>query len=520
MRLMRLVVGVLLGVLLVPDSAKAQSIPSDWTEKLDSYVNEAMTSWNIPGLSLAVVRDGEIAYMQGYGKADASGRPITPQTPFWLASVSKSITATAIMQLADAGQIDLDAPVQTMIPWFREGMNDSVPITVRHLLHQNSGFSRISGNELLSNGDQSDDALENNVRRLSAVPLLFEPGSRFEYSNSNYDVLGYLVQVVSGQSYEDYIEEHIFTPLGMTHSYTRLAEAEGIAEGFYNYFGSPTPFPIPHSRAVTPSAGLISSAEDLTRYVIAHLNDGVYEEVVLVSPESTAMLHAPGAQISLWDSYAMGWFRSPVWEAVNLSAEGDSYSLPTKVQHDGGWPNFRAFLTLIPSENLGVITLMNTAAFAYDSALYGVANNIALLAMGHEPTPVTVFEDTFTQNSLWIVIALNIIWIVRLISALLTMQRWWSKPESRPRTLPQIALKVVLPALFDVLMLVYIFVVAPMQFSTPLHTIFGMNYDRGLLIRLMLALAGGWGLIRTVLYILLLTRRAKPAPQLSPAGAL
>jgi hypothetical protein len=68
MRLMRLVVGVLLGVLLVPDSAKAQSLPSDWTEKLDSYVNEAMTSWNIPGLSLAVVRDGEIAYMQGYRK--------------------------------------------------------------------------------------------------------------------------------------------------------------------------------------------------------------------------------------------------------------------------------------------------------------------------------------------------------------------------------------------------------------------------------------------------------------------
>jgi CubicO group peptidase (beta-lactamase class C family) len=491
---------------------RAQELDSAQISKIDDYVNAAMAEWSIPGLSLAIVRGDEIAYMQGYGQADTSGRSVTPQTPFWLASLSKSITATAIMQLVEAGQIDLDAPVQTYIPWFREGMNDPTPITIRHLLNQSAGFTLFSGREILSDGDESDTALENNVRRLSSSPLQFEPGAYFGYSNSNYDILGYVVQVVSGQVYEDYITEHIFTPLEMSHSYTRLRDAEGITEGYLDYFRNITPVAIPFSRATTPSAGLISSAEDLAHYVIAHLNDGVYKDTVLVSPEGIQNLHTPGIQLSPYDHYGMGWFLSPFWNAIERSADGENYTLPAIIQHDGLWANFRNFITLVPRESLGVITLMNTNVTEHESAFGGVANNIVLLALGYEPAPVSIFEDAFQQNSLWIAIALVIIWILRLISAVLTLRHWQRFPESRPRTLPQIAVKVLLPALIDVALLIYLLTGLPAQFVVPLHTLMAFNPDLALLIQVLLVLAGGWGLMRTVLFAAMLWRNPVRTP--------
>jgi hypothetical protein len=383
---------------------------------------------------------------------------------------------------------------------------------VRHLLNQSAGFTHFSGQEILSDGDESDTALENNVRRLSNSPLQFEPGTSFEYSNSNYDILGYIVQVVSGQPYEDYVREHIFAPLEMSHSYTRLAEADGITEGFRNYFGSLTPFAIPFSRAITPSAGLISSAEDLAHYVIAHLNDGVYKDAVLVSQEGIQSLHTSGVNIGLYDQYTMGWFLSPMWDVIET--DGRSYTLPAVVKHDGAWANFRNFITLIPQESLGVVTLMNTNAL-HESAFAGVANNITRLALGHEPTPVIIYEDAFRRNSLWIALALVGIWIVRLIGAVVTLRHWQRVPDSRPSTLAQIGRFVLLPALIDVLMLLYLLIGIPAQFDVPLHTILTTNPDIALLIRLMFGLAGAWGLIRTALYILMLWRK----PTLKPAMA-
>ncbi len=150
---------------------------------------------------------------------------------------------------------------------------------------------------------------------------------------------------------------------------------------------------------------------------------------------------------------------------------------------------------------------MNTAACAYESAFGGVAHRRALLAMGRELVPVGVYEDIFPTNTLWIGIVRNAVWIVRLISALLTLRQWWRKPATRPRTLPQIARAVVLPAVIDVIMVVYIVLIVPVQFDAPLHTILAANPDRAILLHLMLVLAVGWGIIRTVLYLLLIARR-------------
>jgi CubicO group peptidase (beta-lactamase class C family) len=168
---------------------------------------------HIPGVSLAITQQDQIVHLRGFGVADPSGRQMTAQTPMIIGSLSKSFTAMGIMQLVEAGRIDLDAPVQRYLPWFRVeplpisvgGRDVSSLITLRHLLNQVSGFSQLSGEKMMTDGDTSYSALERNVRALSKEHLDRPVGSSFEYSNTNYVVLGMVIQVVSGQSYEAYI---------------------------------------------------------------------------------------------------------------------------------------------------------------------------------------------------------------------------------------------------------------------------------------------------------------------------
>ena len=125
-----------------------------------------------PGLALAIVQGDQVAYVHGYGQAAPGGRPVTPQTPFMIGSMAKSFTALAIMQLVEAGKVELDAPVQTYLPWFRVAdPQASAQITVRQLLNQNSGFSNGSGLQEEMASDLSDTAIEAGVRRLAEMSI-------------------------------------------------------------------------------------------------------------------------------------------------------------------------------------------------------------------------------------------------------------------------------------------------------------------------------------------------------------
>ncbi len=168
------------------------------------------------------------------------------------------------MQLVEAGEIDLDASVQTYLPWFtRAGPEQAGLITVRHLLTHSSGLSELDGDKDLVNPDVSDGTLEAHIRELADYKLTSPVGEHFAYTNTDYDMLGLIVQTVSGQSFEDYIEEHIFSPLKMTNSYTSKLEADanGLAVGHTYFFGSPrVSADNPYPRRKLPSGFLISSA--------------------------------------------------------------------------------------------------------------------------------------------------------------------------------------------------------------------------------------------------------------------
>ena len=162
--------------------AFAQAAPANF-DAIDEYISTKMEELRIPGAALVIVQDDQIVHLKGFGVADGSGRPVTPQTPFFTGSTGKSFTALAIMQLVEAGKIKLDAPVQTYLPWFRvadANANASQIITVRHLLNMMIGITRSIGQEQLANTDLSDSAIENNVRALAEVKLNASPDEQFE----------------------------------------------------------------------------------------------------------------------------------------------------------------------------------------------------------------------------------------------------------------------------------------------------------------------------------------------------
>ena len=347
--------------------------------EIERFVQDEMAAQRIPGLALGIVEGDRIAYVRGFGTADESERQVTPQTPFIIGSVSKSLTALAVMQLVEANKIELAAPVQRYLPWFRVADEQaSAEITVRHLLIQTSGLSTKTGRSFQGNGDTSDTALEQAVRKLGNAALSAPLGSKHQYSTVNYSVLGLIVQTVAGQSYERYVQTRIFDPLQMRNSYTSEAAAQpqGLATGHNYWFGRPRAADLPYNRGLIPAGFLISSAEDMTHYLISQLNGGRYDGTSVLSPEGIGELHRPAVQAPKADtSYGMGWFVGPVND------------IPA-IYHQGETMNFQANVVLIPQSRKGVVVLMN-AENSLDLFINGrmgtIADGVTSLLEGREP---------------------------------------------------------------------------------------------------------------------------------------
>ena len=328
----------------VATSARASSAVVDGAA-IDGYIAAKMRAPRIPGVALAIVKDDQAVYVKGYGQADPAGHPVTPQTPFVIGSITKPITALAVMQLVEAGQVELDAPVQRYLPWFRVAdPQAAAQITVRELLTMTSG---ISGNGALATftwTDQDDGALDRHVRYLAQVGLNHPPGQAVEYSNGNYTTLGAIVQAVSGQSYEDYVRQHILAPLDMRHTFLSQddALAHGMATGYMWWFGIPVATTVPYNRGELPAGFIISSAEDMGHFLIAQMNGGRYQDRSVLSPAGIAFMHTEPAP----NTYAMG------WETAQLNGR-------TLINHDGGLPTFQASVFFAPEARVGVFVAAN-----------------------------------------------------------------------------------------------------------------------------------------------------------------
>ena len=335
-----------------------------------------------------------------------------------LGSLSKSFTAVAMMQLVESHAVELDAPVQRYLPWFAVADRDaSRRITIRQLLQQTSGLPERAGFAGLADGDESEGALEHRVRELASEPLTRPVGSAFQYCNDNYDTLGLVVQAVSGSSYEQYLERHVFEPLEMAHSFTSRASARehGLATGYRLWFGFPIAAPsLPFVRGGLPSGYLISSAEDMAHYLMAHFDDGRYRDRVLLSPAGIALLHRPSPfatgfrDAKTYAAYAMGWFTG---ERAGAAA----------LHHGGSTAGYTTEMAILPERRLGLVVLTN--AFTE----HHLGEGVLCLLLGREPPPTTP-RKPLGVGWLW----LPLLQLVFLAVSLVLLRGWASSPLRRP----------------------------------------------------------------------------------------
>ncbi len=234
-----LLAAVLLGLgATVPAVAVVTAGPDDAVE---AVIDRRMPSSGVPGLAYAVVADGQITAAGARGVVRAGGGEVVgPDTPFPTGSISKSVTALAVMQLVEAGEVALDTGVSEYLDDFSGRASGA--ITVRQLLSHTSGFSTLQGNASHTDVTGGRDELAHRVTGLAEVVPAHAPDERWEYSNANYLVLGRLVEVVSGEEYQDYVASNILRPVGMDDSFVSDGEVhEGVATGHRPWFGTKRP---------------------------------------------------------------------------------------------------------------------------------------------------------------------------------------------------------------------------------------------------------------------------------------
>ncbi len=370
-------------ILLIPDISIVQKTAGQITQPLpsqiDQYIQGQMTKQNIVGLSVAVVQNNEVTYLNGFGAASIKKKTqVTPQTIFDLASCSKSFTAMATLLLWNDGLIDLDQPLKHYIPEFQlADEKASAEITVRELLNQTSGLPGDLSEPLNYQKDgntTNSDAMKLLVAGLKNLQIDRPPGSSFEYANLNYCLLGALVERVSGESFSDFVQERIFTPLGMNNSTLNpdIAASLDRADGHQLMLGKIITRNIPIYPSAQPAGWVMSSAADMAKWLLVNMNNGILNGQQFIPAKVVEEMQTPG--ISLIDngdkvSYAMGWF-------VGQTNNGEPV-----IWHSGDTPNFLSEMIILPNRNLGVVMLVNSQT---SMNAHSVALGIAGLFMGSE----------------------------------------------------------------------------------------------------------------------------------------
>ena len=493
----------------------AAAMDTRWSA-IDAYVEQERQAARVPGIAIAIVQGDQIVHVRGFGEADPSGRAVTPQTPFGIGSASKSFTALAIMQLVEAGKIELDAPVQRYLPWFRVADAEaSARITVRHLLHHTSGLPEGLGNiELATSRDMSDSAMEAQVRSLSTAELTQPVGATWQYSNVGYLMLGLLVRTVSGQSYESYMEEHVFAPLQMQHSFADPAAAReaGLSAGYRYWFGRPVAFDAPFNRAILPAGLLMTSGEDMARYLIAQLNDGRYGSTTILSPAGIAEMQRGAVPVlnGVWGGieearYGLGW------------GAGKRNGI-TVVEHAGRSATFRADMILVPEGRWGIAVLKNSVNRVSGERMETITDGVFNLVMGQQPPPVP--ENNGMLQILQLVTAVAAVQLLAMIWSAFTLRRVVRRAPGTVRGWLSIARYVVAPLAFYVPLGLFFLVLVPLLAQMPQWRLFLISIPDIATVALVSGVAAlAWAIFRTAVMFRVMRRRTPlvAAPAAAPA---
>lgn len=425
-------VALILGLALVALAAASVSTSAAagvTSRRLDAYLEEQVANSPLPGLAVVVTHGEDVVHLEGYGTA-GDGRAMTPHTALRIASLSKAFTAVAVLQLVEEGLLDLDAPVQRYLPGFTLADDSTAArITVRHLLHHTSGLTD-QGFPGLWHLDEHSPA--ERVASLADARTSTEPGEAFSYFNPNYEVLARLVEVASGEDFDDYLQRHVFTPLGMadTVSVTRAEDAAtevpGLAQGHVVVFGIPIARAEPDGY-VGGSGGVVTTAADLSRWLPAHTNAGTVRGHRVLDAESVDLAHAPPTDLD--SPYAMGW----------MAATSGGH--PT-LEHTGVSMTVYAEQVLLPETGHGVVLLANANHALGD--VPRIKEGVVAVLSGESPaSPLLTHRRVVALVTVLLVVGL----VVR-VHGIRHRHRWARRRAHGPAWLRWLGiLRLLLPAL-------------------------------------------------------------------------
>lgn len=460
-----------------------------------------MARHRIPGLALAITRGGQVLYVRGYGQAQG-GVPVTGQTQFRIASLSKSFTALAVLQLVEAGKIELDAPVAQYLPGFTLATASAAArISVRQLLNHTSGLADAGFVNGLGGQQQT---LADRVFSLRFARAVDGPGSAFHYFDPNYHLLARLVEVVSGQAFDAYLQQHVFAPLAMQGTVSALTSAIPeqltplLAQGHVMAYGMALSLP-ELSGFLGGSGGVVSTASDMAHYLIAQSQHGMHAGRSVLSANGISLMQTPPSGAA--SSYAMGWTTASVHGTATVEHNGvlstfyaDAVLLPVNGQPSGepsGEPSG-------DSSGYGFVLLYN--AYGLTAATVGfseIKNGLVMILTGRVPVGGGLSLPWLGAGLL----ALSALIVTLLLWSLLRLHRWRARAVNAPRwKLWWSVLWPVAPALLLV------------GLARLLLLQTGRYFDLGMLSRAMpelvilLAICGALGLLNSGIRLVMLAR--------------
>ena len=365
-----------LALLLVARAAHAQ---------YDDAIKQVMTSWNVPGIAVGVVKDDRVVYLKAFGD-------VTPDSLFEIASTTKAFTATAMAMLVDDKKLSWDDPVRNTIPSFHlaDPSADAL-VTLRDLVTHRTGLSR--HDELW---DETRFSRDDVIRRAGFVPLTKPIRSTYQYNNIMFAAAGEAVASASGMWWEDFIRTRIFAPLGMTHSRITLAEWNASSHTTGHHFDAKTSHVTPTEfndySAIAPAGTIKSCASDMTQWLRFQLANGAIDGKRLVSEKSLLETRTPQIVV-------------PFEPETNPETNVITYGMGWNVQdyrgtlmnvHAGALNGFRTQVALLPKQNAGIVVLTNA-----DRGRAGIAirNTIADRILGGPTRDWNAYELELERKS-------------------------------------------------------------------------------------------------------------------------
>lgn len=352
----------LIPVVFYPLSVNANTIIKK--EVVDEFVTNYMERNGLPGVSIVIVKDGEVIYEKGYGH-DSEGKPLTEKSLMRIGSASKSFTAFSVLQLVDEGEVNLDDPVVKYLPELKMDDARLKKITIRHLLSHTSG---IPSPTIVPPAN----TLKAGVARLNDWKLKWQPGEKYSYSNANYWILARLVEVTSGMKFQEYLKQKVFYPLGMYDTMSAINSTdyvEGLPQGYISAYGGALPWS-ELDQMFAGAGGIISTADDMGKWLSMHTNEGKNangEKLLSKSLLEESYSPQPGSP-----RYGLGWSLS----SPNVK--------PARISHSGALSTAQSQQDIVPSSGYAVAVMLNSFTTTLEHS-YEISSGIIQLTEGQVP---------------------------------------------------------------------------------------------------------------------------------------